>query len=61
MLGRRKEGEGDGPLGRKAEAGATGGPKRWFRIADTYGVEIAPGQSDILILAATAALDQMSH
>lgn len=35
--------------------------KRWFRIANTYGVEIIPGQSDILILAATAALDQMSH
>jgi uncharacterized protein YxjI len=35
--------------------------KRWFRIADTYGVEIAPGQSDILILAATTCVDQMAH
>lgn len=35
--------------------------KRWFRIADTYGVEIAPGQSDILILAATTCVDQMVH
>ena len=35
--------------------------KRWFRIRDTYGVEIAPGQDVALILAATVALDQMSH
>jgi len=35
--------------------------KRWFRIADTYGVEIEPGQNDILILAATAAIDSMAH
>jgi uncharacterized protein YxjI len=35
--------------------------KKWFRLADTYGVEIAPGEDDVLILAATAALDMMSH
>ncbi len=35
--------------------------KRWFRIADTYGVEIEPGQNDILILAAAAAIDSMAH
>jgi uncharacterized protein YxjI len=35
--------------------------KRWFRVADTYGVEVAPGQNDILILAATVCLDQMTH
>jgi uncharacterized protein YxjI len=35
--------------------------KRWFRIADTYGVEIAPGQNDILLLAVTAVVDAMSH
>ena len=35
--------------------------KRWFRIADTYGVEIAPGQNDILLLAVTAVIDSMSH
>ena len=34
--------------------------KRWFRVRDTYGVEIAPGQNDIVILAVTAAIDQMS-
>jgi uncharacterized protein YxjI len=35
--------------------------KRWFRIRDTYGVEIEPGQDDILILAVTACIDQMAH
>ena len=35
--------------------------KKWFRIRDTYGVEIAPGQDDIVILAVTVAIDQMAH
>ena len=35
--------------------------KKWFRIRDTYGVEIEPGQDDILILAVTACIDQMAH
>ena len=35
--------------------------KKWFRLADTYGVEIAPGQSDLLILAATVAVDMMAN
>lgn len=35
--------------------------KRWFRIRDTYGVEIEPGQDNALILAITAAIDQMAH
>jgi uncharacterized protein YxjI len=35
--------------------------KRWFRVADTYGVQIAPGQNDVLILAITVALDMMAH
>ena len=35
--------------------------KRWFRVRDTYGVEIEPGQDDILILAVTACIDQMAH
>ena len=33
--------------------------KKWFRIRDTYGVEIDPGQNDVVILAATVALDMM--
>ena len=35
--------------------------KKWFRIRDTYGVEIAEGQDDILILAVTVAIDIMAH
>ena len=35
--------------------------KKWFRIRDTYGVEIEPGQDNALILAITAAMDQMTH
>lgn len=35
--------------------------KRWLRIRDTYGVQIDAGQDIALILAATVALDQMSH
>ena len=35
--------------------------KKWFRIADSYGVEIAPGQNDILILAVAVVIDMMAH
>jgi uncharacterized protein YxjI len=35
--------------------------KRWFRVRDTYGVEVAPGENDVLILAITALIDTMAH
>jgi uncharacterized protein YxjI len=35
--------------------------KKWFRLRDSYGVEIEPGQNDILILAATVAVDMISN
>jgi uncharacterized protein YxjI len=35
--------------------------KKWFRLTDTYGVEIADNQIDILILAAVVAMDAMTH
>jgi uncharacterized protein YxjI len=35
--------------------------KRWFRIRDTYGIEIAPGQDDALILSVTVCIDQMTR
>jgi len=35
--------------------------KKWFRLTDTYGVEIADGQNDILILAIAIAVDMMAH
>jgi uncharacterized protein YxjI len=31
--------------------------KRWFTMRDTYAVDIAPGQDDLLILASVLALD----
>jgi uncharacterized protein YxjI len=35
--------------------------KRWFRIRDSYGIEIAPGENDALILAATVCIDEMAR
>ena len=35
--------------------------KKWFTIADTYGVEIEAGQNDVLILAVAIAVDMMAH
>jgi uncharacterized protein YxjI len=35
--------------------------KKWFRLRDTYGVEIAPGQNDALILMVTVAVDEMAN
>jgi len=46
--------EGDG--GQIAEVG-----KKWFRVRDTYGVEISPGQDPAMVLMVTIAIDSMSH
>jgi uncharacterized protein YxjI len=35
--------------------------KRWFTFTDTYGIEIAQGEDDALILAIAVALDEMAH
>ena len=35
--------------------------KRWFAFADSYGVDIAPGEDDILILASTVVIDLACH
>jgi uncharacterized protein YxjI len=31
--------------------------KRWFSLRDTYAVDVAPGEDDLLILASVLALD----
>jgi len=31
--------------------------KRWFRLRDTYGVEVQPGEDDAFVLALAAAID----
>ena len=35
--------------------------RRWFRVRDTYGVEIAPGEDDALVLAVVICIDQMTQ
>ena len=35
--------------------------KKWFRVRDTYGVEVAPDQNDIVVLAITVVVDMMAH
>ena len=35
--------------------------KKWFRVRDSYGVEVAPGQNDALLLAVTVCIDQMAR
>jgi uncharacterized protein YxjI len=35
--------------------------KKWFSWADTYGVDIADGEDDILILASTVVVDMACH
>jgi uncharacterized protein YxjI len=35
--------------------------KRWFRVRDTYGIEVAPGENDGLILAAAICIDEMAR
>ncbi len=34
--------------------------KKWFRIRDSYGVDIQPGQDDALMLAITVVIDQLT-
>jgi uncharacterized protein YxjI len=35
--------------------------KRWFRVADTYGVEVVQGLDPALVLAVTVVVDAMAH
>lgn len=35
--------------------------KKWFRIADTYGVEVAPGEDPVMVVAIAVVVDSMSH
>ncbi len=46
----------DGPGGRIAKVS-----KAWFRIRDTYGVDVAPNNDDAMVLAVAIVVDQMSH
>ncbi|MEP6495868.1 MAG: LURP-one-related family protein [bacterium] len=35
--------------------------KKWFSFADTYGIDIADGEDDVLILASAVVVDQSCH
>jgi uncharacterized protein YxjI len=35
--------------------------RSWFRVRDTYGVDVAPGQDDALILSIAVCLDRIHH
>ncbi|MDP9205717.1 MAG: LURP-one-related family protein [Gemmatimonadota bacterium] len=35
--------------------------KRWFSWADTYGIELADGEDDVLVLAVAVVVDMVCH
>jgi uncharacterized protein YxjI len=35
--------------------------KKWFRMSDTYGIDVAPGEDDVLILASAVVIDLCVH
>ena len=35
--------------------------KRWFTLRDTYGIDVAEGEDDGLMLAIAVAIDEMAH
>lgn len=35
--------------------------KQWFRLRDTYGVQVSPAANTLLVLAVAVALDIMTH
>jgi uncharacterized protein YxjI len=34
--------------------------KRWFRVRETYGIEVAPGEDDALVIATAICIDAMA-
>lgn len=44
-----------GPAGKVAEVG-----KKWFRVRDTYGIRVEPGQDDAMVIAVAIVVDSMS-
>jgi uncharacterized protein YxjI len=35
--------------------------RKWFSVADTYGVEVADGEDEVLVLASAVVIDRLSH
>ena len=46
----------EGPAGKVAEVS-----KKWFRVRDSYGIQVAPNQDDALVVAVAVVVDEMSH
>ena len=46
----------EGPGGKIAEVG-----KKWFRLRDTYGIEVTGDVEDALVIAVAIVVDSMSH
>jgi uncharacterized protein YxjI len=62
--GRSLEAQGD-VLGHEYQITMDGIPvanisKRWFRVRDSYGVAVAPGQDDVLVLAVAVCIDHLT-
>ena len=34
--------------------------KRWFRVRDTYGIEVADGEDDVLLLGVAVAIERLA-
>ena len=35
--------------------------KKWFRMTDTYGIDVADGEDDVLVLASAVVIDLVCH
>ena len=35
--------------------------KRWFRLRDTYGIEVGAGENDAFLIAVSVCIDQLAH
>lgn len=60
MPSRSGRGHSEDPGARSAPEGSRYVSKRWFRVRDTYGVAVAPGQDDALVLAVTVCIDHLT-
>lgn len=35
--------------------------KRWFRVRDSYGIEVAAGENDAFLIAVSVCIDELGH
>ncbi len=46
---------------RRGDAVVAAVSKQWFTFRDTYGITVAPGEDDGMILGVAVALDELAH